>query len=48
MAVTADNFVKLLAKKDAIEKVIAKQQKKLEKIKADLKPFKDLVDTLTK
>jgi hypothetical protein len=45
--ITADNFTKLLAKKDAIEKKIAKEQRKLEKVKNDLKGFKELIEKLT-
>lgn len=48
LELNADNFTKLLAKKAEIEREIAKQQKKLEAVKNDLKQFKKFVDELTK
>ncbi len=43
-----DTFVKLLAKKREIESTIAKQNKKLAGVKADLAKFKDFIADLSK
>lgn len=48
LEVTPENFAKLLAQKQEIEKEIAKQQKRLEAVKTDLKSFKKMIDDLTK
>ena len=45
---TPENFAKLLAQKAEIEKEIAKQTKRLETVKSDLKQFKRMIDDLTK
>lgn len=46
--IDASSFVKLLRKKEKFEKQIAKLQGKIDKVKEELKPFKKLVEDLTK
>jgi hypothetical protein len=48
LEITPENFMKCLAQKAEIEKEIAKQTKRLEAVKNDLKLFKKMVDDLTK
>ncbi|MBE0546047.1 MAG: hypothetical protein IH623_32375 [Verrucomicrobia bacterium] len=43
-----DTFVKLLGQKREIEKEIAKQERKLANVKADLSKFKDFIAALSK
>ena len=48
LELNAENLVKLLNHKEEIEKEIAKQQRKLESVKGDLKLYKKIFDDLGK